>query len=119
MLTSVTRVTVNGSLSASVSLVSTPGATTFSGLSSSILKASATATGVLLVSSTKIVKTWSAVSDPSVTSKVTPLLPVLACAGVPVRLAVPSPLSTKLSQAGNVGAVMVKVSPSTSLVVMA
>ena len=52
--------------------------------------------------------------DESVERITTELSPTFACKGVPVMVAVLSLLSVKLNQPGNVGAVIVVVSPSGS-----
>ena len=75
-------------------------------------------TGASLALATVIVKFWFELSVPSLTVSTTLWPPTSALVGVPVRLAVPSPLSTKVSQPGSVGAVIVTASTSTSLVVI-
>jgi hypothetical protein len=55
---------------------------------------------------------------PSLTRIVTLFAPAFAFRGVPVKVAVPLPLSVIESHAGLVGAVMVRESPSASDVVM-
>ena len=58
-----------------------------------------------------MVKSWVAVSVPSDTCNETSCSPTSPAAGVPVRTAVPSPLSVNVSHAGTVGAVTVRVAP--------
>ena len=68
---------------------------------------------------TAIVKLCSSYPpDESVARRVTELFPTFACNGVPVIVAVLFPLSVRVSQLGNVGAVIVVLSPSGSVTVI-
>src|SRR5210317_1734620 len=81
-----------------------------------------TAVDVITVGSfvllTVTVKTWSVSTVPSLALIVTLWTPTSALVGVPLKVAVPSPLSVSVNHAGNTGAVIVGKSPSSSDVVM-
>jgi hypothetical protein len=58
--------------------------------------------GAWLVKATSIEKDCSAMSVPSLTTSFTSFKPVLEFVGVPLSVAVPSPLSTKVIPPGSV-----------------
>ncbi len=76
--------------------------------------------GASLVLATVMVKTWLSVAIAlSSTCNSTLWSPTSSLVGVPLRVALPSPLSVRVSQVGKVGAVMVSKSPaSMSVAVM-
>ena len=81
--------------------------------SSTVVTAVLVKVGASFTLTTAIVKLCSLYPpDASVARNVTELFPTFACNGVPVIVAVLSPLSEKDNQPGNVGAVIVVVSPS-------
>ena len=94
----------------------TVGVKLYSASSATVAKGVPEITGTSLVLLTTNTKVWlSTPLSSSLTRIVTLLLPVSSLVGVPDRVAVPLPLSTKLNQLGLLLAEMIRLVSSTSL----